>query len=147
MSSNIKAYGLIPYIATENDIKVLLCLGVSSTKWGCLKGVKTKTENAYECAKREFYEESSILVDISLFEEFFEQVNEDKNVGVWLVNARNIENFGKYFENDALKNTYLSWENSQVKFFSLDNLPKIKKKQDNLIEKIKDFLKSTNLHH
>ncbi|PZP11487.1 MAG: NUDIX hydrolase, partial [Aliarcobacter butzleri] len=57
------------------------------------------------------------------------------------------ENIEKYFTNDTLKEQYLSWENSKVKFFSLNNLPKIKKKQQDLINEIKDFLKSKNLHH
>ena len=62
-------------------------------------------------------------------------------------NGAVIENIEKYFTNDTLKEQYLSWENSKVKFFSLNNLPKIKKKQQDLINEIKDFLKSKNLHH
>lgn len=82
-----------------------------------------------------------------LFENYFEQINIDKDVGIWLVNANNIENLNKYFDDDTLKNNYLSWENSKVKFFSLNNLPRIKSKQVNLINDIKDFLKNKNLHH
>lgn len=148
MASLVKAYGIVPYYVKEDDIKILLCKSVASKdRWGCLKGTKTRNETAYECAKREFFEESSISVDVALFEEYFEQLNDDKDVGVWLVNFKNIENIEKYFTNDTLKEQYLSWENSKVKFFSLNNLPKIKKKQQDLINEIKDFLKSKNLHH
>ncbi|MCR8711404.1 NUDIX domain-containing protein [Aliarcobacter butzleri] len=148
MASLVKAYGIVPYYVKGDDIKILLCKSVASKdRWGCLKGTKTRNETAYECAKREFFEESSISVDIALFEEYFEQLNDDKDVGVWLVNFKNIENIEKYFTNDTLKEQYLSWENSKVKFFSLNNLPKIKKKQQDLITEIKDFLKSKNLHH
>ena len=148
MASLVKAYGVVPYYVNESDIKILLCKSVASKdRWGCLKGTKTRNETAYECAKREFFEESSISVDVALFEEYFEQLNDDKDVGVWLVNFENIENIEKYFTNDTLKEQYLSWENSKVKFFSLNNLPKIKKKQQDLINEIKDFLKSKNLHH
>ncbi|MCT7647293.1 NUDIX domain-containing protein [Aliarcobacter butzleri] len=148
MASLVKAYGIVPYYVKGDDIKILLCKSVASKdRWGCLKGTKTRNETAYECAKREFFEESSISVDIALFEEYFEQLNDDKDVGVWLVNFKNIENIEKYFTNDTLKEQYLSWENSKVKFFSLNNLPKIKKKQQDLINEIKDFLKSKNLHH
>ncbi|MCT7616070.1 NUDIX domain-containing protein [Aliarcobacter butzleri] len=148
MASLVKAYGIVPYYVKGDDIKILLCKSVASKdRWGCLKGTKTRNETAYECAKREFFEESSISVDVALFEEYFEQLNDDKDVGVWLVNFKNIENIEKYFTNDTLKEQYLSWENSKVKFFSLDNLPKIKKKQQDLITEIKDFLKSKNLHH
>ncbi|MEV9500100.1 NUDIX domain-containing protein [Aliarcobacter butzleri] len=148
MASLVKAYGIVPYYVKGDDIKILLCKSVASKdRWGCLKGTKTRNETAYECAKREFFEESSISVDVELFEEYFEQLNDDKDVGVWLVNFKNIENIEKYFTNDTLKEQYLSWENSKVKFFSLNNLPKIKKKQQDLINEIKDFLKSKNLHH
>ena len=139
MKSHIKAYGVVPYIVKGNNIKILLCLSVASkNKWGCLKGTKNKNETAYECAKREFLEESSIDVEIALFEDYFEQINIDKDIGIWLVNAKNIDNLEKYFSDDSLKNSYLSWENSKVKFFSLSNLPRIKNKQITLIKEIKD---------
>ena len=148
MKSHVKAYGVVPYLIRDNNIKILLCLSVASKdKWGALKGTQNKNESAYECAKREFLEESSIDVDVALFENYFEQINIDKDVGVWLVNANNIENLEQYFLEDTLKNSYLSWENSKVKFFSLNNLPRIKNKQITLIKEIKDFLKNKNLHH
>ena len=61
MKSHIKAYGVLPYLVEENDIKILLCKSVmSKDRCGCLKGLKEKSETAFECARREFYEESSI---------------------------------------------------------------------------------------
>ena len=148
MRSHVKAYGVVPYIVDKNDIKILLCKSVASKdKWGCLKGTKTKDETAFECAKREFFEESSINVEIALFENYFEQINIDKDVGIWLVNGENIEDLDKYFNGDTLKSNYLSWENSKVKFFSLNNLPRIKNKQVNLIKEITDSLRNKNLHH
>ena len=143
-----KTYGIVPYIVTKKGVKILLCLDVASdNKWGCLKGTKVKNETAFMCAKREFFEESSIEVDIALFENYFEQINIDKDIGIWLVNANNIDNLDKLFVNDTLKANYLSWENSKVKFFPLNNLPRIKSKQTNLLKEIKDFLQSKNLHH
>ncbi|PZP12612.1 MAG: NUDIX hydrolase, partial [Aliarcobacter butzleri] len=110
MASLVKAYGIVPYYVKGDDIKILLCKSVASKdRWGCLKGTKTRNETAYECAKREFFEESSISVDVALFEEYFEQLNDDKDVGVWVVNFKNIENIEKYFTNDTLKEQYLSW--------------------------------------
>jgi len=145
---SVKTYGIVPYLVEKKDIKILLCLGVASEeKWGCLKGSKARNESALECAKREFFEESSILVDIALFEEYFEQINADKDIGVWLVNSSNIEGIGKYFDKNELKKEYLSWENLKVEFFSLKKLPKIKKKQKKLIRNIKDFLESKSLYH
>lgn len=144
--AHVKTYGIVPYIVKKKDIQILLCLGVASDKWGCLKGSKNRGESALDCAKREFFEESSITIDIELFEDYFEQINMDKDIGVWLVNASNIENLDKYFEKDTLKSQYLSWENSKVKFFSLKELPKIKSKQKKLISNIKDFLESKSLY-
>ena len=148
MKPHVKAYGVVPYLVTKDDIKILLCKSVASKdKWGCLKGTKTKSETAFECAKREFFEESSINVEIELFENYFEQLNIDKDVGIWLVNGINIDDLDKFFTNDTLKTNYLSWENSKVKFFSLNNLPRIKSKQITLINEIKDFLQSKSLLH
>jgi predicted NUDIX family NTP pyrophosphohydrolase len=144
--ANVKSYGIVLYKASKKDIKILLCLGIASEdKWGCLKGSKDKDETAYNCAKREFFEESSINVDIALFEDYFEQINIEKNVGVWLVNASNIDNLDRYFDKDSLKPEYLSWENCEVKFFSINKLPKIKSKQKDLLRQIKEFLLSKNL--
>lgn len=148
MRSHVKAYGVVPYLIRDGNIKILLCLSVASkNKWGCLKGTKNKDESAYESAKRELFEESSLHVEAALFENYFEQINIDKDVGVWLVNGDNIEDLEKYFVEDTLKSNYLSWENSKVKFFSLNNLPRIKNKQVNLVKEIKDFLKSKSQFH
>ena len=146
MKSHAKAYGVVPYLVSKNDIKVLLCKSVlSKDKWGCLKGMKEKDENPYVCAQRELFEESSIKVEIGLFEDYFEQVNLEKDIGIWLVNASNIEGLEEMFFEDKLKTNYLSWENTKVKFFSLNKLPSIRKKQINLINDIKTFLENTKL--
>ena len=134
--SHTKTYGIVPYIVTKKGVKILLCLDVASdNKWGCLKGTKVKNETAFMCAKREF------------FEEYFEQINQEKDIGVWLVNSSNIENMDRYFNGNTLKSEYLSWENSKVKFFSLKKLPKIKSMQKKLVSEIKDFLESKSLFH
>jgi ADP-ribose pyrophosphatase YjhB (NUDIX family) len=147
MKSHIKAYGVLPYLVEDDNIKILLCKSVASKdKWGCLKGLKEKNETAFECAQRELFEESSIKVEIGLFEDYFEQINIDKDVGIWAVNCSNIEGLEDMFLEGKLKDNYLSWENSKVKFFSLDDLPIIRKKQKKLIKEIKGFLKSKNLH-
>ena len=146
MKSHAKAYGVVPYIVSKNDVKILLCKSVlSKDKWGCLKGMKEKDENPYECAQRELFEESSIKAEIGLFEDYFEQVNLEKDIGVWLVNASNIEGLKEMFFEDKLMSNYLSWENTKVKFFSLDKLPTIRKKQINLISDLKTFLENTKL--
>lgn len=148
MSKQIKAYGLALYKKEKNKIKLLLCKSIKSeSKWGFLKGVQLAKETAKQCAKREFREESGIDVCIDDFEQYFEQKNKEKDIGLWLVNAKNIKNIDKYFLEDKLQDSYLSWENSKVKFFDLDNLPQFKKKQKDLITNIKDFLENKNQSH
>lgn len=142
------AYGICLYKIEENDIKILLCKSVKSfNKWGCLKGVKTSNETALQCAKREFYEECNIKVEIPDFEEFFDQINLEKDVGIWLVNANKVSNLEEYFFEDKLLDNNLSWENSKVKFFSIFDLPNIRSKQSKLLSKITDFLRNKNQPH
>ncbi len=144
----IKAYGILLYKIEEKNIKILLCKSIKSReKWGCLKGLQLNNESAKACAKREFWEESSIEVKTEVFEKYFSQKNEEKDIGIWLVNTKNVENIDKYFNNDVLYSNYLSWENSKVKFFDIKNLPPIKKKQKKLIKELKDFLQSKNQLH
>lgn len=144
----VKAYGVLPYKIENEKIKILLCKSVKSfDKWGCLKGMQLEKETPKECAKREFLEESSITVETFLFEEFFYQENSEKDVGIWIVDYKKIDNADEFFNGDKLHDTYLSWENSKVKFFSLDDLPPIKKKQKVLIEQIKGFLQNKHQFH
>ncbi|RXK11596.1 NUDIX hydrolase [Halarcobacter mediterraneus] len=144
----IKAYGIALYKVEKNSIKLLLCKSVKSLdKWGCLKGVMLKNETPKECAKREFKEECGIIIETYLFEEYFFQENNEKDIGIWLVNAKKIKDLDTYFFKDKLYETFLSWENSKVKFFDIKDLPKIKRKQNNLIKQIKDSLENKSLSH
>lgn len=149
MSQNkIKAYGLCVYKIKKNSCEILLCKSVSSLeRWGCLKGLIEKNETKQQCAKREFLEESSINVSVGSFEEYFEQVNEEKDIGIWLVDAKNIKNLESYFFENKLLSNHLSWENSKVKFFNINELPDIKEKQKLLVSEIIDFLKNNSLLH
>lgn len=148
MKEPIKAYGLVPYKIEDKQIKVLMCKSIKSeNRWGFLKGMMLKGETPKVCAQREFLEESSIEIDFKYFEEYFEQKNKEKDIGIWLVNVDKIKEINNYFIGDKLVDRYLSWENSKVKYFSLDNLPEIKSKQKKLTKKIKGFLESKNQSH
>jgi len=139
---NIKAYGVCLYKKTKKSTKILLCKSVKSNdKWGFLKGVALKNENKKDTAVREFIEESSINIEKLYLEEFVYQKNELKDIGIYLVNINKIKNIDKFFHNDILYDAYLSWENSKVKFFDINDLPIIKKKQDKLIKEIINILK------
>lgn len=148
LSNKIKAYGICLYKIEKNDIKILLCKSINSKKkWGLLKGTTMEGERPIQTAQREFLEESGIITYIKDYEEYFEQKNDDKDIGIWLLNANKVSSLNKYFHNDTLKDDFLSMENSKAKFFSIDDLPKIKKKQTDLIEEITHFLQSKHQHH
>lgn len=140
---NEKTYGLCPYIIDDNSIKILLCKSADDkhSKWGFVKGGKDKDESPKDAAKREFYEECGIKIQIKYYEEYFEQFNDLKDIGIWLVNAKNIKNFEKFFDNNlTLKGQYLSLENSEVKFFKLTELPDFKEKQRLIALRIVSYL-------
>lgn len=148
MADKIKAYGILLYKIEDNKIKILLCKSVKSlNKWGCLKGMQLKDETPKECAKREFLEESSITIETFLFEEYFCQNNKEKDIGIWIVEARKVDDLDEYFFKDKLYDSFLSWENSKVRFFDLEELPEIKEKQVTLVNQIKDFLQNKHQFH
>ena len=138
-----KAYGICLYKINKNNIEVLLCKSIlSKNKYGFVKGVELKNETKEQTAIREFQEESSIQVKQSYLEEYFFQENEQKDIGIFLVNYKNIKNIDDYFKNNILKEKYLDKENSNIEFFNLKKLPQIKKKQNKMASKICDFLAS-----
>jgi len=141
VDNKIKAYGICLYKKESKETKILLCKSVSShSKWGCLKGCMEENETKEQTAIREFYEECSIKVDKKYFETYFEQINDTKDIGIFLVNSKNIDNLENYFDNNKLKFQYLSWENSKVCFFDIKKLPIIKQKQYKIIESITNYL-------
>lgn len=139
----IKAYGISLYKIEKNSIKILLCKSVSSkNRWGFLKGGQEKGETNIQTAIREFFEESSIKVETKYLEHYFEQINDTKDIGIYLVNYDNIKGIMKYFTEDILQKKYLSWENKDVKFFNIDALPHIKKKQNRVVQEVIEYLKN-----
>lgn len=141
--SKSKAYGICIYKIRNKTIQILLCKSVNSKeKWGFLKGIALKYEQHKRCAQREFFEESSIFVRMEDYEEYFEQTNPSKDVGIWAVNYDKVKDIDDYFLDDVLGSNYLSKENSKVKFFDIENLPKIRTKQLKIAKDIKAFLKN-----
>lgn len=137
----IKAFGICLYKKDKNDIQILLCKSVSSkNRWGFLKGVQIKDETDFQTAIREFKEESSIDISKKYLGKYFEQKNDEKDIGIYLVNYNNISDIDKFFQKNTLYKKYLSCENSDVEFFNITKLPKIKKKQSKLTEDIITYL-------
>ncbi|MEA2018728.1 MAG: NUDIX domain-containing protein [Campylobacterota bacterium] len=137
----LKAYGICLYKKNQYGTYILLCLSSKSLqKWGFVKGVQEGAETNQETAIREFYEESSILIDEKYLGNYFHQINISKDIGVYLVDYDAVSCLDKYFINHELKSIYLSQENTDIKFFDIKRLPKIKKKQSILVRQIVNSL-------
>ncbi len=137
----IKAYGICVYKKEKQNTKLLFCKSsLSKRRWGFLKGVQEAQESMEQTAIREFKEESSIIVNKNNLKKYFEQQNSQKDIGIFLVDYHDVPYINRYFNGDKLCRKHLSWENSEVQFFSLDNLPMIKKKQTQITLKIVKYL-------
>lgn len=136
-------YGICLYKKRGNEIYILLCKSIFSiNKWGFLKGGQDDNETITQTAIREFYEESGIKVSVDILEEYYQQINFERDIGVFLVNYDNITyNIDNFFNDLDLKDNYVCSENSEVKFFNINNLPPIKKKQIYLVNDIVKYLK------
>jgi len=145
MEHKIKAYGICLYKQEASSIKILLCKSVKSqNRWGFLKGVQDQNESKKQTAIREFFEESGIEVEYKYLENYFEQVNETKDIGIYLVNYKNIKKIDHHFIDEKLLDHFLCWENSEVKFFDIENIKDVKKKQKNIVEEIIKYFKKGN---
>jgi 8-oxo-dGTP pyrophosphatase MutT (NUDIX family) len=131
-----KSYGICLYVQENGSLKILLGKSFGKNKWGLLKGVKEFGETPKQTAQREFFEESGIFVESVFFGEYFEQINLDKDIGVFLVNGFDVPNLNRYFDKHRLKEVYQTCENEDVKFFDIKMLPPIKSKQKKLITEV-----------
>jgi ADP-ribose pyrophosphatase YjhB (NUDIX family) len=134
----IKAYGIALYLNTTKTTKLLLCKSINSkSKWGFLKGVNHPLDKTpKDTARREFKEESNINIKQKHIGKYFYQENNYKDIGIYLVNGKNIEDINNFFKDDILLKKYNSDENSEVKFFNINNLPKIKNNQSKILDNI-----------
>lgn len=145
MAKKVKAYGICLYKKERETTKILMCKAKDSKKrWGFLKGVTADFETKRETAIREFFEECCIEIEENQLENYFEQCNSSKDIGVFLVNFDKINGVRKFFCKNQLFKRYLSPENKKVRFFETKRLPFIKKKQAALTKEIVKFLNKDN---
>jgi len=137
------SYGICLYKYIDGEAYILLCKSIdSANRWGFLKGVQEENETITQTAIREFYEESGIKISINILEDYYQQLNFEKDIGVFLVNYDKIPyNIDNFFNDLSLKKNYICSENSDVRFFDVNNLPEIKKKQISLVNDIIKYLK------
>jgi len=120
----------------NNDGELLLNLRSDTNTWGIPGGSMELYETIEETAVRELKEEAGITAEdlelvsvLSGKEYYFEYPNGDKMCTV-IVLFKVVNYSGNIFVSDN--------ESKELKFFSLDNLPNMESRAENIINKIKD---------
>ena len=92
------SYGLCPYQIMNGHFYVLLNKTSKESYYNFFKGKQEGGESIEECAKREFFEESGVHVDISNFEDYFYQKSPRKDVGIFLVDWAKYQHMPFHFQ-------------------------------------------------
>ena len=126
------SYGVCPYKIKKEKVQILLIQPKGHTEWGFIKGKIELYETIAECAKRETLEETNIDILINNLEDYFEQKNKRKDVGIFLINTKTLN----------LKSIKLQkGEVHRIKFFDLESDILVNKNQAEILESIrKKFL-------
>lgn len=139
------SYGICAWrINEKKEIEISLIKPVKSKNntWGFPKGRIEIGETEIEAALREFEEETGNLEIDYIFNRKFFQKNKHKNISIWLGrlnenslhNKQNIDKTGKILKHDC--------ENEEVRFFPLNDLPKIFYTQSIILKHLKYFFQT-----
>lgn len=79
------SYGVVIYRIKDYTTDLLLMKARGHNEWGMLKGKIEQNESIKECAVREVFEESGIIVNPNYFEDYFENNTKRKLVGIFLI--------------------------------------------------------------
>lgn len=126
------SYGICPYKIENDTIQIALVQAKGHTEWGFIKGKIDKNETIQECAQRECKEETNIRFDINNLEDYFYQVNNKKNVGIFLININNLDT-------DRIK--LAKRELQDYRFFNIQEEINISKNQSKILQSIKEKFK------
>lgn len=122
------SYGVCPYKIKKGKVQILLIQPKGHTEWGFIKGKIELDETITECAKRETLEETNIDILINNLEDYFEQKNKRKDVGIFLINTKTLN----------LKSIKLQkGEVHRIKFFDLESDILVNKNQAEILESIR----------
>lgn len=123
------SYGVCPYKIKKGKVQILLIQPKGHTEWGFIKGKIELDETITECAKRETLEETNIDILINNLEDYFEQKNKRKDVGIFLINTKTLN----------LKSIKLQkGEVHRIKFFDLESDILVNKNQAEILESIRN---------
>ena len=128
------SYGICPYIKNENGVFILLIQPKGHKEYGFAKGHIELNETEKQCAIRELFEETGIVVEEKFLENFYYQNNKRKDVGIFLTNIQNIDLDVEL--NIGHRECY------EIKLFNIKNDININKNQSQILNQIRDFFKS-----
>ena len=91
-----KSYGISPYFVKNKKIYILLNKTSYVSDWNFFKGKIEGEETKIQCAIREFCEEARFDFSDYRLEDYFEQKNKRKDIGIFLVQVEEKMDF--YFD-------------------------------------------------
>jgi 8-oxo-dGTP pyrophosphatase MutT (NUDIX family) len=96
------SYGICPYIIINGSFFILVNKTSRTSYYNFFKGKIEADETKEQAAIREFYEETGIKVKEEDLEEFFEQKNPRKDIGIFLVDFSKYNHLPFKFEEDEI---------------------------------------------
>lgn len=126
------SYGICPYYKVQDEVYIMLIQPKGHVEWGFTKGKIEENETKDECAVREFYEETGLTINKAVLENYFEQRNKRKDVGIFLVNIFNMN------KNDKIN--LQSKEVHKIKLFNITDKIDIYKNQEIILNDIINHL-------
>ena len=131
------SYGICPYKIENSEVQILLIQPKGHNDWGFIKGKIDSGDTKEECAIRECLEETNISVNAMYLENFFEQPNRKKDVGIFLVDCCNLNLSNIKLEKREIEN---------IKFFNIKENIKINKNQEQILLKIQNLFWKKEFH-
>ena len=128
------SYGICPYYINDNQIFIILIQPKGHVKYSFAKGKIESNETKERCAVREMFEETGIVVEENNLENYFEQQNKRKDVGVFLVDLTKL--------NPDVKLNIGHAECFELKFLNINDEIPIYNNQSSILKQIRDFFNS-----
>lgn len=128
------SYGICPYKKQPNgDIHIILIQPKGHQEWGFIKGKIDKDETIPDCAVRETREETNIIVGVNNLENYFEQKNTRKDIGIFLADVEKI---------NMKKIRLQKSEVHRIKYFDLYRNIDLNKNQRDILEQMREYFRN-----
>ena len=126
------SYGVCVYKKNKHNIQILLLQPVGSNEWGFIKGKIEENEHPKECAVRECFEETGIILSPLDLDLLFFRKTKRKNIGIYMIPK-------EYTDMSNIK--LCPKEAKDLKWFDLYGDIDIHNNQKLIIEDIKNYCK------